>query len=164
MIAILQFIAITAIAAAFARRLLGRFEPEFDSVGERLVFEAALGLGMLGLLIFALGALQLFYLPSFLVLLLLMAVLSWRALSGVVSDAFSGLRSLRKLQWKAETMIAGGILAAIGFFALIRALAPPIGDDWDSLAYHLAIPKLFLKHHGDLKAIYGELNARASAA
>jgi hypothetical protein len=148
LVAILQFLIITTIAAAFARRILGKREPEFESAGERLVFESALGLGMLGLLIFALGALQLFYLPSFLLLLLGMAAVGWRELSGVISDITRGLRAIRTLRWRAETAAATAILASIGVLAIIRALAPPIGDDWDSLAYHLAMPKLFLKHHG----------------
>lgn len=139
---------ITAISAAFVRRILGKRGPEFDSVGERLVFESALGLGALGLLVFALGALQLFYLPTFIGLLLLMAVAGWRELSGVISDFAHGLGRLRKIKWSAENVIAAAILAAIGILAVTRSLAPPIADDWDSLAYHLAIPKLFLKHHG----------------
>lgn len=148
MIAILQFIIITAIAAAFARRVLGERAPEFESAGERLVFESAIGLGLLGLMIFALGILQLFYLPCFLGLLLVMAIVGWRALSGVIGDAVGGLRAIRRTKLQPETLIVGVILAAIGFFALVRSLAPPIADDWDSLAYHLAIPKLFLNHHG----------------
>lgn len=137
-----------AIAAAFARRVLGKREPEFASAGERLVFEAAIGLGMLGLLIFALGALQLFYLPAFLGLLLSMAAAGWRQLSSVISDAARGLATIRRVRWQTEAAVTGVILAAVGVLALIRALAPPVGDDWDSLAYHLAIPKLYLRHHG----------------
>jgi len=41
----------------------------------------------------------------------------------------------------------GGIIAIIGLLSLIRALAPPAMDDWDGLAYHLAIPKLYLSAH-----------------
>ncbi|HPP73500.1 MAG TPA: glycosyltransferase family 39 protein [Armatimonadota bacterium] len=127
---------------------MGRFEPDFKEFGERLVFESALGLGFLGLLILALGLLQLFALPYFAGLLLLMAALSWKSLSGVISNAISCLRKLRQIRWQAETAAIGVLLLVIGFFTLIRALAPPIGDDWDSLAYHLAVPKLFLQHHG----------------
>jgi hypothetical protein len=29
---------------------------------------------------------------------------------------------------------------------LVGALAPPTGDDWDSLSYHLAAPKIYLAH------------------
>jgi hypothetical protein len=145
---VILFLIITAIAAAFARRVLSRFEPDFDSAGERLVFESVIGLGLLGILVFILGVLQLFYLPAFAGLLLLMAAVSWRAFSGVISDAISGLKALRKIRLNGEAVVFGIILTGIGFFALVRAFAPPIGDDWDSLAYHLAIPKLFLKHHG----------------
>jgi hypothetical protein len=35
-------------------------------------------------------------------------------------------------------------LAAV---TLAGVLAPPTGDDWDSLTYHLAAPKIYLAHH-----------------
>src|SRR5436305_85057 len=35
----------------------------------------------------------------------------------------------------------------LGAITLMGALAPPNGDDWDSLTYHLAAPKLYLAHH-----------------
>jgi hypothetical protein len=148
MTAILQFIIITAIAAAFTRKVLGKRVPEFDSVGERLIFESAIGLGLLALLIFALGIFKLFCVWSFIALLLLMAMICWRALTGVISDAIDGLKTLKKIEWKAEALIAGVIMTTISLLVLIRALAPPVSDDWDSLAYHLAMPKLFLAHHG----------------
>lgn len=148
LIAILQFIIITAIAAAFARRIIGKRAHEYDTKAERLIFESAIGLGLLGLIIFALGAAQLFYLPVFLGLLVLMAAVSWRALSGVISDVRAGIRSLRSIKWNATAVVAALIFASIGILVLLRTLVPPSGDDWDSLAYHLAILKLFLRHHG----------------
>lgn len=146
--AVLQFIVITVIAAAFARKAIGKRRPDYGSAGERMIFESAFGLGALGLLIFVLGALQLFYLPWFLALLLVMAAVSWRELSGVISDIASALRSIGHLKLSWESVVIGTILTAIGILTLTRALAPSIADDWDSLAYHLAIPKLFLAHHG----------------
>ena len=40
------------------------------------------------------------------------------------------------------------LLTVIALAALIPALAPPSMGDWDSLAYHLAVPKLYLEHGG----------------
>ncbi|MEN6372987.1 MAG: glycosyltransferase family 39 protein [Armatimonadota bacterium] len=121
---------------------------KFKGTGERLIFESALGLGLLGMLIFVMGMLKVLYLPWILRLLVVIAVINYRELAGVVSDIFSGLKSVRKIKWSAETVITAVILASVAVLALVRSFAPPAGDDWDSLAYHLAIPKLFLKHHG----------------
>lgn len=77
-----------------------------------------------------------------------MAAISWRQLSSVISEVAQGIGSLRKTKWTFEGTVVWGIIGVIGVFAIIRALAPPVGDDWDSLAYHLAIPKLYLQHHG----------------
>ncbi len=45
--------------------------------------------------------------------------------------------------WNAAQGAAAGFLAYALFCALIRALAPPI--EWDVLAYHLALPEIYLK-------------------
>ncbi|MEN6521998.1 MAG: glycosyltransferase family 39 protein [Armatimonadota bacterium] len=116
--------------------------------GERLIFESALGFGILGMLIFAMGMLEVLYPSWILWLLVVTAVISYRELAGVISDAFDGLKAVRKIKWNAEMAIIAAILASVAVLALVRSLAPPVGDDWDSLAYHLAISKLFLKHHG----------------
>ncbi len=148
MIAIIQFLIITVIAAAFARRILSRYEPDFVSPGERLIFEAAIGLGFLALIIFALGVAQLFY-PLVLVgLLLVMAGVSWKALGQLICEALASLRSAVRQPKTLEVSALFVVLTALALLALIRALAPPVADDWDGLAYHLAIPKLYLEAHG----------------
>ncbi len=148
MIAILQLLVISTISAAFARRVFARWEPEFATGGERLLFEYAAGLGLLGLVMFALGALQLFYVWSFVLVLIAMAALGWNRLSEVIGELTRGIGSLRSTKRDTGTYLVVGLIGAIGVLVLVRALAPPLGDDWDSLAYHLAIPKLYLSHGG----------------
>lgn len=109
---------------------------------ERFVISAAMGLGILSLVYFLLGVLQLY---QFKPLILIVAA--------------SGLVFVPRMarEWRREkqpgkrdlgALVAWTCLAVIGLCALIPAMAPPVGDDWDSLAYHLAVPKLFLQHGG----------------
>lgn len=147
LIAVLQFLIITTISAAAARKLFGWLGLQFRGTGERLVFESALGLGLLGMLVFFMGMFGLLYAPWMVALLAALIAFAWRELAGVVADIISGIRSVRKVKWNAEAVAVAVILPAIALPALIRSLAPPLGDDWDSLAYHLAIPKLFLNAH-----------------
>jgi len=145
---VLQILVLTALGTAFARRALKRIQPDFASIGERLIFEAAAGLGLIAILTFALGVLQLFYFPTFIALIIAAALIGFRELGGVIRDCISVIRSIKIKRAKLVNSTAAAAVGSIATVALLRALAPPIGDDWDSLAYHLAIPKLYLKHHG----------------
>ncbi|MBP5273663.1 MAG: glycosyltransferase family 39 protein [Abditibacteriota bacterium] len=40
------------------------------------------------------------------------------------------------------------VITVSAFLCFVNALCPSVSDDWDSLAYHLAVPGLFLEHGG----------------
>ncbi|MBO4548351.1 MAG: hypothetical protein J5758_03965, partial [Abditibacteriota bacterium] len=45
-------------------------------------------------------------------------------------------------------MLIYAIVSVILMLCFIDSLAPSVSDDWDSLAYHLSVPKMFLAHGG----------------
>lgn len=135
------------LAAACAGRLIsGLTRSDKGPPSERLLVDASLGLGVLSLVFFALSALQLlrFLIPVFAVLLVVLGALRagsvLRDLSAVLASAISG-RS--RGSW-----LVAALLSVLALSALIPALAPPSMGDWDSLAYHLTVPKLYLQHGG----------------
>ncbi len=101
-----------------------------------------MGLGILSLLFFALGAIQL--LNPWIVCILIVATLPlW------VGIFRHFTRIVRRISWTDKSIINLFItilITIITILTFVSALAPPAMDDWDSLAYHLAIPKLFLNH------------------
>lgn len=64
----------------------------------------------------------------------------WPALLGAAALA-AALWALARRRRPAWEGVLVGLLAYCAFCALVRALAPP--TEWDVLAYHLAIPKLY---------------------
>ena len=66
----------------------------------------------------------------------------------LASLAAGGVRRLPRVAWKRAAhpspllVLCGAALLAALFHAAVRAVAPP--TDWDCLAYHLALPKLYL--------------------
>lgn len=50
----------------------------------------------------------------------------------------------RRTAFLTWALVAIGALSAA--MTLVGALAPPSGNDWDGLAYHLAAPKVYLRH------------------
>lgn len=107
------------------------------SMGEILILGCGLGLGILGLITLGLGLAGLFYPWFFFGLSVLLTLALWPDF----------LALYRHLHWPSErpNRLMLFYLLAVGLFALVAALLPPI--DWDGLFYHLAAPKLFIQAH-----------------
>ncbi|MCE5198724.1 MAG: glycosyltransferase family 39 protein [Armatimonadota bacterium] len=133
-----------ACAACVGRGLRRLLQAE-GSASERLVVDSALGLGVVSLVIFAAAALQLLHVLP--VILLIILALGCISLPQVARDAVHVARRLIRYS-SASSLLIGLLLLILGVAALIPALAPPSMSDWDSLAYHLAVPKLYINHGG----------------
>jgi hypothetical protein len=108
-----------------------------DESWERAVFSTALGLGLVAYLVLGLGLFK-----------LARPVALWLAVLIVGSLALA--RQRPGLTRRRESTASGlsALLVAVGFglvglVTLAGALAPP--TQWDELAYHLAVPKVFLR-------------------
>jgi hypothetical protein len=135
------------LAAACAGRLVsGTTRSDKGPASERLLVDASLGLGLLSLVFFALSALQLlrFLIPAFAVLLVALGAMRAGSVLSDVSAVLAGAIHRRSL----SSWLLALLLSILALLALIPALAPPSMGDWDSLAYHLAVPKLYLHHGG----------------
>lgn len=127
----------------------GKGEPFLD----RFVLDVALGLGMLSLVFFAMAACRVLVLPGkghalpagLLFVIGLIAGIPLIAGDAVLS-LIDWIKQRRPPSWKTVVWVIAFVCLALA--VLIPAMAPPSGADWDSLAYHLAIPKLYLQHHG----------------
>jgi len=137
---------ISLIAIGLGRLILCRPGIKFISIGEYVVFSLGLGFGILSYSAFVLGALQLLY-PA--VVYLLVGLYAFLVLAGRL-----GLRCPLAIESKSSfnaqlsfwDRCIGNILIACLFLGFFLVLTPAIGKD--ALSYHLAVPKLFLKHHG----------------
>lgn len=115
------------------------------SLGERIVFGLALGLGALALLMMLMGLASIIYLPAGLLVLLALAGGSYKALRDMWLDLVVEIPSLfQGLRSQSNRIYALIILAAI-LVALIKALAP-VGTQ-DDLMYHLALPWRYIEAH-----------------
>lgn len=116
---------------AVTLRLLGIFDEL--SFGERLAFAFAVGFAVLGWLLFPLG------------------VIGWlniKVIGGVLATGAAGVALVGRPTWSRPDAIGWTgwslvlVLAGVAGLHLAQALAPP--TDADTLAYHFALPKLFL--------------------
>jgi 4-amino-4-deoxy-L-arabinose transferase-like glycosyltransferase len=138
---------IVLIALAFGRRMLRLIGIRLDSALEKDVFGAAIGLGVAAYLTLAVGLAGVLYPWVLAILLLLMAAMSLGELKVVAGEILAGIRGSFNAKLRiGDSLITLG-LVSLGACALIGALAPPAGVDWDALAYHLAIPNIYLAKH-----------------
>jgi hypothetical protein len=117
---------------------------------EGALFGLGLGMGILSLLVLLIAALGLIYpivIWAALVLGLVLAVVVWRQLWGLPApksrEAPEGRTLLDQAVWVGLMLIIG---LSLSYALFGHALLPPI--DYDAIAYHLAIPKIYIEAHG----------------
>lgn len=114
------------------------------------VLRTSLGFGVLSYVIFIFGIFQLYSSPGKKILLLMIAVFALLEIINLLGNLKKKKEAKKSIKQKFPiiNIILVILLISIAIVTLICALAPPSGDDWDSLAYHLSVPKLFIEHGG----------------
>jgi hypothetical protein len=123
--------------------VLAKVPLRFRAFPERLFFSTVAGFGILGYAIFLLGCLQIL---SPLIISITLAIIFLFSLAGwwnLRCHPSPPLEPQKKSFWG---KICAVLLTASIAGALLLVLTPETGKD--ALIYHLAVPKLFLKHQG----------------
>lgn len=145
MVELIYIFLIGVVAVGFGRRLLRWLGIANYWLAEELAFSFGLGMGAIALGVLLLGATHLLYESALYLLLLAFGAAGSRELLGV------GGRLKSRLQygyWQPRSFYFWLAVLALGGFSfnLLRALTPAHGAV-DPLAYHLALPALYLKKH-----------------
>ncbi len=134
----------TGIAFCVGRRLLRALGVTPATPAEEIAFSAGLGCGVIAYAVFAAGLAGVLDPWVFAVILAAGAVLGARearagiaAARGIIAQTQTGLPSLN--------LVIGVLILVCAAANLLGSLAPPAGGD--ALAYHLAIPKIWLADH-----------------
>jgi hypothetical protein len=137
-LAILVFVVI-----GLGRLTLSKANAPFLSFGEMIFYSAGLGFGVTGYCVFFLGLFDGFYPLPICILLFVLLILS---LAGWLRVKKPSMQSDLKKFRSPWDRFAFFLLPLCLLAGLLLTLTPEIGKD--ALIYHLAVPKLFLKHHG----------------
>jgi hypothetical protein len=124
-------------AVALGEMVLRRVDIAITSPLERILFAAGLGFAIFVYAIVGLAAVGGLY-----------PLIAWILFAlGLVAAIFMPPRSfLSFLTFTPFEILLIGLLCVFAFLALLAVLAPP--TDWDSLMYHLEIPKRYIQAHG----------------
>jgi hypothetical protein len=129
------------ITTGVGRLCMGATAIRFDSRGEGIFLSAGIGLVITGYAVFLLGVMEVLYPFSIRLLLISLALFSvagWLRPIRTAPAAPSG-----RFVWELPASLLLVILLLAGF---VLTLTPETGKD--ALIYHLAVPKLYLLHHG----------------
>jgi len=141
------FIIFLVISVALGRKLLLLLRIKSSSTVESIVFSLALGFGCFSYLVLAIGLLKVLYPAVILTAIGIIGVIVIPEIRNLYSEIVSIKKSSKNPCRSPGDFLLGFSMVCIGGMALVCALAPPTGMDWDGLAYHLAVPKLYLMHH-----------------
>jgi hypothetical protein len=129
------WLGILSIALALGRRCSAWLN--HDSALEDFIFSLGLGLGLLSLIVFALGLAGLFYRWLFWLLFVAALILFRRHL-------WPSLGPIARLEGRLGWFLA--LYLAVGLIlAFLSTLTPPTA--WDSQVYHLTGPRLYVQNH-----------------
>ncbi|MCH7903677.1 MAG: hypothetical protein IH944_03815 [Armatimonadetes bacterium] len=147
MFGVLVTVAFALCAAMAARFVLDRCTKSLDPA-ERFGVCGLLGLGSVGLLTLFVGLIPggLNWGVYFIVVLVLAL-----AVFGLVNGHHQELRLKLPTGLSLLFPLAVGV---IGLLSLVAVLAPSVASDWDTLAYHLAVPKIWLQG-GQIEYVQG---------
>lgn len=147
-ILILPFILVFCLLATTIGRGFRSFMgPRELGKAEALLLDTAFGVGFVSLVFFATSA---GHLLRYLNFVWIVAVSTFGAshIRSVVGDCWSLVRDGVRSRRSGMSVVVRAVLLLVAVAAVIPALAPPSASDWDSLAYHLSVPKLYLEHGG----------------
>lgn len=150
-VGLLAALAVTLVACGFGRLLLGRWVRDDLPLTLRMPLFGWVGLTALAYLILAVGLLGGLRWPVLLALLAVVGGISSPCLRALLAEARPRVRLAGAWGWPALLWAVVGIAALA---AAAGALTPPGTNEWDSLSYHLAAPKLFVERGAIFRIVY----------
>ena len=142
MVEILYIILLAASAAGTGLAILRKIGPICISRAEELTFSIGLGLGALALATLLLGLINLLYTPVFYAIILAGLLFGRNELVGL-AGRIQGRVVESIPDWKSFYFWVVLLISIVLFLNLLRALMPAHGAV-DPLAYHLALPSIYL--------------------
>ena len=141
---LIYILTILLISCGFGMLCLDSFKFRFSDVNEKIVFSTALGLGVLGYMVFFVGLAGHLSKTPLITLLLLLAFISIKKIAYTIKSLVKFLLRFKFLNMPFFIKTLSLILFFGILFTLLAALAPPIGND--SLAYRLVQVKTFVQN------------------
>ena len=137
-------IVLLGICAGVGRRVLSLAKCELDRPLDEITFSTAAGVAVVSVSILICGLAALLWLPVLLAILLIWSLFARKEIIGLPKLVTRGVGQLVGSDDSRALALTGMvILTLVAAVMIIQAVAPP--SDWDSLMYHLQVPRHFLQ-------------------
>ena len=146
MINLLLSIILILIVTSFGLKLFRWYKLKFTSFAEELAFSSAFGLGILAYITLTIGSLKLLYGWMAWSIVILFAFISYGEIAYLSKNIIYSVKTQLKQKTDIFSFLLVSFLMVHILINLIGSLAPPTVAD--ALVYHLAVPKLYIQHHG----------------
>jgi len=143
MVSLAIWLAIVCVCFGVGAAALYRLRAHPDNLTEELPLACAIGLGVLSYLLLGLGLVGYLRVWAALALLALLTAIGWRQALRFLREFPREVSSLGC--WRKAALPISLFLLVTLVLTLLGSLAPSGDSDYDSLVYHLAIPKVYLR-------------------
>ncbi len=133
---------LAAVAGGLGRLMLGRLVAEDWSSGERLALFVWTGLTALAYAVLAVGLLGYLSWQVLLALVMVVGAVSAPSMWRLMDEIGRSFERPTSFGW---AVVLWGMVGLCVLFAVTGALCPPTTNEFDSLTYHLAAPKLYVE-------------------
>jgi len=147
------------ICAGVGRRVFSLTGLVLDRSLDEMAFSTATGATLIAVSILLCGLVGLLWLPVILAVLIAWSLFARKEITGLPQLLARSAGQLRPVEASSTLPLIGmAVLAIVAAVVIVQALAPP--SDWDSLMYHLQVPRHFLQEgrvylpHDNLHAAY----------
>jgi len=140
---LLLFIVISTALGAY---IVDLFRIKNISLIDSFIFSYAIGIGLVSLIMFSIASFGLLCSTFLYPIFLLLIIISIPKIIALLKSLNKSLLMIKQKNWPYLNIIFFIIIGIYLLIQMIQASCPP--TEFDSLVYHLADPKAFLRYHG----------------
>lgn len=128
------------------KKISKAFKIPYSALSEEFPFATSLGLGALSIITLILGAIKLFYPAAIYITTFILFISTIKELREIIREIFNcwEKRDASKLDIPQVLLLC--LIGVTALVLLAGTFTPPIS--YDGLAYHLGVPKIYIKEHG----------------
>jgi 4-amino-4-deoxy-L-arabinose transferase-like glycosyltransferase len=148
----LLLLLLTLLSWGLGRKFSRILKIPYSTLSEEFPFATSLGLGVLSLIILILGAARLFYPAAIYITTLVLLILTLKELREIVSEISDCRKRCGEFKSNIPQITLFSLIVITIAILLAGTFTPPIS--YDGLAYHLGVPKIYIKEHGIIPLPY----------
>ncbi len=140
------------ISWGLGRKLSKVLQIPYSSILEEFPFAVSLGLGIISLITLTIGAVKLFYPIAIYAVTFILFILTIKELREITREIYNRWEKRDTFKLDIAQVLLFCLIGITALILLMGTFTPPLS--YDGLAYHLGVPKTYIKSHGIISLPY----------